>query len=299
MRATVWNGIGAWKPITSYAGGYSYMSTMLPNKDLSSAVVGTKDFLDLSNAAVSANPVGLDKPYHLLLYNESGCGLQLTFDPGGATDFLPAGAWRVYALMPGSSKVTYIVQYVLTQAGVNTLVGVVYAPSERVDVGVLGNSPVNVGNSVTANVNSINNDGNPDNTQFIEAKVLSGASTVLVFNNGAALFGNVSWDKAGNCTFIPSAIQPTAIKWSAIASGTIPSVAIAAGALNAGVTIDAPDITPGTLDNGVVLQHMVNSLGKAIAQMDSNGGGAAGKTIWTGTTDPGALAAEGDIWLQG
>lgn len=32
---------------------------------------------------------------------------------------------------------------------------------------------------------------------------------------------------------------------------------------------------------------------------DSAGGGAAGGTIWVGTTDPAGAAAEGDIWVKG
>lgn len=32
--------------------------------------------------------------------------------------------------------------------------------------------------------------------------------------------------------------------------------------------------------------------------INSNGGGSAGTTIWVGTTDPGGSAAEGDIWIK-
>lgn len=36
----------------------------------------------------------------------------------------------------------------------------------------------------------------------------------------------------------------------------------------------------------------------AIAALKTVGGGAAGQSIWVGTTDPGASANEGDIWIQ-
>lgn len=37
--------------------------------------------------------------------------------------------------------------------------------------------------------------------------------------------------------------------------------------------------------------------GQTVATLRSNGGGAAGITIWVGTTDPAGNAGEGDIWL--
>jgi hypothetical protein len=38
--------------------------------------------------------------------------------------------------------------------------------------------------------------------------------------------------------------------------------------------------------------------GDVLAQMKSNGGGAAGQNIWIGTTDPGSNAQEGDLWFN-
>lgn len=38
--------------------------------------------------------------------------------------------------------------------------------------------------------------------------------------------------------------------------------------------------------------------GDTLAQLKSNGGGAAGQNIWVGTTDPGSNAQEGDIWIN-
>jgi hypothetical protein len=39
--------------------------------------------------------------------------------------------------------------------------------------------------------------------------------------------------------------------------------------------------------------------GKTLARIRSNGGGAAGNTLWVGTTDPGSNAVEGDVWVAG
>jgi len=39
--------------------------------------------------------------------------------------------------------------------------------------------------------------------------------------------------------------------------------------------------------------------GNYYPQLASAGGGAAGKKIWVGTTDPGGAASEGDFWLNG
>lgn len=38
---------------------------------------------------------------------------------------------------------------------------------------------------------------------------------------------------------------------------------------------------------------------KQVAVLDSAGGGAAGAKDWTGTTDPGGSAGEGDVWRKG
>lgn len=39
--------------------------------------------------------------------------------------------------------------------------------------------------------------------------------------------------------------------------------------------------------------------GNYYPQLASNGGGAAGKKIWVGTTDPAGNASEGDVWIGG
>lgn len=44
--------------------------------------------------------------------------------------------------------------------------------------------------------------------------------------------------------------------------------------------------------------YLYDSSGANYAIIRSAGGGAAGRTIWVGTTDPGSLAQEGDIWVD-
>lgn len=58
------------------------------------------------------------------------------------------------------------------------------------------------------------------------------------------------------------------------------------------------DITHNHLTMSLDPNGNVYGQNGVLGQLRSNGGGAAGAAIWVGTTDPGANAGEGDIWIN-
>jgi len=147
--------------------------TILPIADLTSAVVGTKGTVSLASVAPSAEPGHYPT---LQVYNESGCGLALTFGQQSSPQFIPAGGWRSFRLEPGESTFRWEVLYILAGAPVAAVIMVYHAAHERVsDIGILGNSPVGVGGTIgVTTISSL--------SQLTEA---AGTSVVLAQPTGA------------------------------------------------------------------------------------------------------------------
>lgn len=161
------------------------MPIRLKPVDLSGAAAGSIGILDLSVVQASAEPGHLA---HIQLFNESGCGLFLTFSLTPGEHFLPAGGWQTYTLSPGEVKLTWYVEYVLQGANVTQLFGVWYDSHEAVpSVPIVGNSPATVGGTVnTSTAQVIVNDGNVPGTEFVEATPSgAGASYVSIKNDGS------------------------------------------------------------------------------------------------------------------
>jgi hypothetical protein len=77
---------------------------------------------------------------------------------------------------------------------------------------------------------------------------------------------------------------------------------VVTGSLSAGVVSSNPAFVVQTNGAAKVYGTGVINGGNGyawLAQMLSVGGGAPGAHIWQGTTDPGASASEGDIWIVG
>ena len=151
------------------------MSFMLPDVDLSTAMVGSKGRILLQTmgvgaGGVSANPSLINNPPTLYIHNDSGCGLGMTLKDSGKSFNLPAGAWVPVPIGPGESELDYIVKYVLPNAPVNLLMIAYYAPGEPVpQTATLGNSPVGIGGSTNNVTNtSLSNEGNAANTLVID-----------------------------------------------------------------------------------------------------------------------------------
>lgn len=163
------------------------MSTQLLPIDLSSAIVGTKGTIDLSNCAPTYNPAFTTNPATLQLYNESGAGLMLSFRETGGGANLPAGGWKNLAIPAGEHFVDYTVVYLLANAPVTTLLADYYGPNEEPNPSaVLGNSPIGVTTNVPLNTvaTSINNVGNPDGTIVIKIGNAGGLTTAQLDNDG-------------------------------------------------------------------------------------------------------------------
>ena len=144
------------------------MSSSLATTDLSTASVGTTGTIDLSSAGPTADLSRYEKPASVILFNESGCGLQLTFLPSGNGYALPAGAWRPYKLTPGDSQIRYQVIYLIPSAQISVLMGEYFQPWEEVTpLGILGNSPMGVSGVINTSTASAG-------TQTIQEKVKAG-----------------------------------------------------------------------------------------------------------------------------
>lgn len=137
------------------------MSIPLSNIDLSSAIVGQKFTIDLTNigqsaGGVSANPSTIKNKAHLIVNNESGCVLLMTFDTGANGVNVTAGAWRPIAIEPGTNKIYLTVQVIMPNAPISLFLSEYYFPGEPLnDVGILGNSPIGVTGKVTTTVSAL------------------------------------------------------------------------------------------------------------------------------------------------
>ena len=154
------------------------MGTAILPIDLSTAIVGTTGNINIPT-------VTSEEGYHFLLFNESGCGLKLQFLDSGDTDSVPAGAWRKYPLAPGEERVTWSVVYILPNAPVSLILGTLYRPDEEVpDVGILGNSPISIGGSVsTTNINALSNETSVLGTKIIDIGTLTIGDLLDIFND--------------------------------------------------------------------------------------------------------------------
>lgn len=172
------------------------MPTPLPIIDLSAAIVGTTGTIDLTPVAPTSNPAYTQQSAILQVYNESGCGLRLSFrDTLGGTD-LPAGGWKDIAVPLGEGAVNYTVVYVLASSLVSKLLATYYLPNEPVPrSGSVGNSPINGGSLSQAT--SVVQTGQPvptpvvlatPNASFIPAP---GLLESVINNDGTFSLGNV------------------------------------------------------------------------------------------------------------
>lgn len=234
------------------------MSTALSSVDLTSAQVGTAGRLTWDRNDVQAGgSVGLGSGQgHIRLYNESGCGLLLTFGDG-SSDRIPSGGWHIYAIPAGSVSLGWEVEYIIPGAAVATLLAVVYSAGERIPPGpVLGNSPVGISGSVTTGgsggTSFIKNDANAPATSIIESTPSDQGSSSESWNNDASgteqiLSANVlrivRKNTRGNATTGKAAVQ--------FGDSGDPTITTFYGQVGAGSGVPTSTIT-GTLPQGQV-----------------------------------------------
>lgn len=148
---------------------------LLPSVDLSAAAPGKSGFVSLNNVGVSAGGVSANPSLFLVskqpvlwMYNESGMGLQITFQGGTGSTPLPAGAWIPFSLAAGESGFTWVVEDIIPGGAVNTLKMAYYSPGEAVPfITALGNSPLGGGFQNVAN-STISNEGQGANVLVID-----------------------------------------------------------------------------------------------------------------------------------
>src|SRR6185312_17506357 len=115
------------------------MSVVIPAVDLSAAMVTSTGAVSWQSVVPQSYGAAGNTPAHLLIYNESGCGLQIQMATGEQI-FIPAGGWLPQTLDPSCLSFTYTVVYVLSNPLVSSLVMVWYSPGEAPpNVPILGN----------------------------------------------------------------------------------------------------------------------------------------------------------------
>lgn len=293
------------------------MSWKLPAIDLSSAQAGTTGVIDWSQAQPSAaptDPQGSRNP-QLVLYNESGCGLNITFPEMGSSTFIPAGGWRQFTLYGGITHATYEVEYALANAGVSKLVGVYYNAGEAGTApGILGNSPLNVANTIqTAGGTNVKDDTDPPGKSIIEATPTDQTASSWAMNNDASGFlqilsagvlrkifnfvrGNATTTKATvtlGDSGDPSILVLYGTATQAYATG------LQSGAIPAGVTLAATQLTAGALPAGVTLAPTQLSSGQVASGVTVPAGQVTGGTLPAGvllteiTSDSSSITSDG------
>ena len=159
------------------------MSSKLPIVDLTGAVVGTQNTIDF-NQFPKFDPA-TQKPAHLRVFNDSGCGLDYVMKQSGDSDYIPAGGWATIELAPNDAQMLTTVNYLLPNPPVSKILPTYYAPGERVPpIPILGNSPVGVGGSVsTTSANNLSNEANSLATEVIDIGPTTFAKLIDIFND--------------------------------------------------------------------------------------------------------------------
>lgn len=173
------------------------MSIPLPVFDLSGFAVNQRGSIPLKNVGPDANPAYTQKKPHLEIFNDSGVGLLLSFNPPQTSFFLPAGGWKVCDIVPGTSEVAFTAIYTLINPPVSKLMVTYYAPSESIPtVPTLGNSPIGVSGLVSvATSQAIDNEGNVASTEWLKVIQAGGGAS----NFSGLVDGNFQikqWDGA-------------------------------------------------------------------------------------------------------
>jgi len=131
------------------------MSIPLTPIDLTGSVMGQTGKISLNSVGVSAggppaHPSVTIQPAQLLIYNESGFGLRLSFGNSSNGIYCPAGAWFALPLPLGENELDYSIVYGLASAAVNQLLITYFASGEKISVASLGNSPIGGSLSVSS-----------------------------------------------------------------------------------------------------------------------------------------------------
>lgn len=170
------------------------MSTGLPTVNLAGVSVGQGGFVSFQNAGVDANPAFTQKPPRVLLQNESGTGLNITFKLSQDSFTLPAGKHILRVVTPSESGYTWTALYNLPNPPVTSLYTDYYYPNEPdPDTGMLGNSPIGIGGTISVtNVSSLSNETTTVKTLIIDIGLVGNTLLYQLFSDGSATWSVIS-----------------------------------------------------------------------------------------------------------
>lgn len=124
------------------------MSIRLADVNLSGIAIGMSGTIKLPTPGM-INPNNQGDPGHILLFNESGSGVDIDFSDGDSST-LPAGAWTIYSVGPTVSYIKWFVSYNLPNPPVTLLKSVYFYPGEEIPKTItLGNSPIGIGGTIS------------------------------------------------------------------------------------------------------------------------------------------------------
>lgn len=187
------------------------MSINLGNVDLTGLPVGSTGTIKIPNVSLN-NPGGTEVSSYLMLFNESGCGLNLDFSDG-ETAFAPAGSWPRFELhAPPVSQVKWRIDYLLPNPPVSKLIPIFYYPGEPLDsVPTLGNSPIGIGGIVSTAINVLSNEGNSSTTLVIDIGQVGHTLLLTINSDGSCLWSVLQSGVVHNIFAINNAGTPLQI----------------------------------------------------------------------------------------
>lgn len=167
------------------------VSIPLPTVNLAGVTVNQSGVVSFANTGVSAggvsaNPVNTQNAGTVLIYNESGSGLLISFTVSQSGFYLPAGAWQPVPIKAGETGYTWTVIYNLPSPPVTLLLTTYYFPGEKIPPQpTLGNSPIGIGGTiVTSSVQTLSNETFASRQLVIDMGLNSATNLVLFYNTG-------------------------------------------------------------------------------------------------------------------
>jgi len=169
------------------------MSSKLKPINLAGATVGTTGTIDF-NAFPKFLPMDPSKKATIRLLNESGCGLDITFNASGNGHFMGAGGWGDFEVQGNDGNLSVVVTYVLPNPPVSTVFAIYYLPGETVPPPfTLGNSPVGIGGTIqTSSVQTLSNETNAAKTLVIDVGLTTATLLYQLFSDGSGTWSVIS-----------------------------------------------------------------------------------------------------------
>jgi hypothetical protein len=171
------------------------MSIPLPIINLSNVSIGQSGTVSFANTGISAggissNPSNTRDAGKVLIYNESGSGLLITFLTSQSGFYLPAGGWQPVPIQAGETGYKWTVIYNLPAPPVTQLLTTYYYPGEVIPPQpTLGNSPIGIGGTVTtSSVQTLSNEGNSSLSLVIDIGQVGHTQLITINNDGSAIW---------------------------------------------------------------------------------------------------------------